>query len=172
MYVPKFWHKLLKTLALFCVIVFLWLYFVHEPSHYFACCVQGGQSTIAMFALSPHVMCTGTDLLSPAGRLIYVAAPYWVDLAALIALAFVKRRSILLKLLPHAAFFDFLSNFAGAKIAAVDYDFQLIRAMNPAAEIMLLVAIVLVWVVFYGRDLTRKIVDSQNGSNRSKWLNF
>lgn len=150
--IPEFWRRLLKAVILFCVIVFLWLYFVHEPSHYIACFVQGGQPTIAMFELSPHVACTGTDLLSPAGRLIYVAAPYWVDLAALIALAFVKRRSILLKLFPHVAFFDFFSNFVMSNFVA-GYDFHLIRVMNPAAELMLPAAIALVWVVFYGRNL-------------------
>jgi len=126
---------------------------VHEPLHYIACLAQGKQPVLTIFSLPQNVNCAGADAFSPAGMLPFFAAPYLADLAELIALAFVNRKGLSLKIVPIVAFFDFYSNFSASKVIGDNFDFNFIHAINPAAEIMLSAAIVLVWVVFFWVDL-------------------
>jgi len=79
--------------------------------------------------------------------------PYMVDIAALIIFVFLARKSLWMKMLPHVAFFDLLSNFSTSLFALGKNDFLLIMDFNPGIGIMLVAAIVMIWIVYYGSEL-------------------
>ena len=153
MRIHNHWKGLLKVIGLICLLVFLWVYLLHEPSHFITCLTFGGKPHLLPAQINPSVVCQGAENFDSPQLLLYVIMPYMVDIAALIIFVFLARKSLWMKMLPHVAFFDLLSNFSTSLFALGKNDFLLIMDFNPGIGIMLVAAIVMIWIVYYGSEL-------------------
>jgi len=115
--------------------------------------VFGGQPSFSLVKVNPSVQCAGANKFDPVPLLLYVSMPYWVDLAALVMLAFITLKSLWTRILPHVALLDLLSNFATSLFVSGQNDFLLIRKINPGIGILLVMAIVFAWIIYHGREL-------------------
>ncbi|MBU3905192.1 MAG: hypothetical protein KJ906_03525 [Nanoarchaeota archaeon] len=149
--------KRIKLTLVLIITVILYIVFVHEPAHYIACELVGGDASFGFLELNPAVNCVFNGASNLSMFFVFIA-PYIVDLFILLLFLKVKRNRWTY-FLPTIAFM----NTAGCGLIApliqvqIGNDFVNMALVGLLPTGLVLVVVnVAIWAAFYRTDLTDK----------------